>query len=82
MKNVLRKTSAKDFNRRFPVGSRFRYYPVVSVPDSEEVVTRSVAWHLQNGKTVVRVEGKIGGVSVYRLEPLEAFHEVPQGQRG
>ncbi|MEV9348379.1 hypothetical protein AB0175_24905 [Klebsiella pneumoniae] len=64
------------------MGSRFRYYPVVGVPDSEEVVTRSVAWHLQNGKTVVRVEGKIGGVSVYRLEPLEAFHEVPQGQRG
>lgn len=78
MKNILRKTSAKDFNRRFPVGSRFRYFPVVGIPDGEVVVTRSEAWHLQNGKAVVRVEGKIGGVSVYRLEPLEVAHEVPQ----
>ncbi len=71
MKNVLRRISASDFNRRFPVGSRFRYYPVVGVPDSEEVVTRSEAWHLFSGKAVVRVVGKIGGVSIYRLEPLE-----------
>ncbi|MFB5082500.1 hypothetical protein [Raoultella sp. C349492] len=78
MKNVLKKMSAKDFNRRFPVGSRFRYYPVVGIPDSEEVVTRSEAWHLHSGKTVVRVIGKIGGVSVYRLAPLEVNHEIPQ----
>ncbi|WP_447886334.1 hypothetical protein [Serratia fonticola] len=71
MKNVLRKISASEFNRRFPVGSRFCYYPVVGIPDGEEVVTRSEAWPLRNGKVVVRVDGKIGGVSVQRLEPLE-----------
>jgi hypothetical protein len=71
MKNVLRKVSASEFNRRFPIGSRFRYFPVVGIPDGEDVVTRSKAWSLRNGKVVVRVEGKIGGVSVYRLEPLE-----------
>ncbi|VFS18854.1 Uncharacterised protein [Serratia liquefaciens] len=36
MKNVLRKTSAKDFNRRFPVGRGFAT-TLLSVPDSEEV---------------------------------------------
>jgi hypothetical protein len=70
MKNILRRISASEFNRRYPVGSRFSYYPVVGVPDSEEVVTCSEAWQLFNGKAVVRVEGKIGGVSLHRLEPL------------
>lgn len=71
MVNLLRNMSASGFNRRFPVGSKFRYYPVPGLPGYEEVITRSTAWHMQRGNNlVVRVEGKIGGVSVNHLEPI------------
>lgn len=69
MKNLLRNVSASNFNRRFPVGSRFRYYPVPGIPDWYYVTTRSEAWHMKNGRVVVRVEGMIGGFSVNRMEP-------------
>lgn len=71
MKNLLRNMSASAFNRRFPVGSVFRYHPVPGMPETETVRTRSAAWHMHRGNLVVRVEEKIGGVSVSRLEPLE-----------
>ncbi|MEN0626043.1 hypothetical protein AAIG33_01215 [Phytobacter ursingii] len=71
MKNLLRNVTASAFNRRYPVGSRFIYHPIPGMPEREEVVTRSAAWHLHKGRLVVRVEGKIGGISVSRLEPLE-----------
>ncbi|SEL25181.1 hypothetical protein SAMN04487787_108122 [Kosakonia sacchari] len=71
MKNLLRNLTATVFNQRFPVGSRFIYHPVPGMPEREEVITRSTAWHVRNGRLVVRVEGKIGGLSVNRLEPLE-----------
>lgn len=70
MKNLLRNVTAAAFNRRYPVGSRFIYHPVPGMPEREDVVTRSTAWHLHNGRLVVRVEGKIGGISVNRLEPI------------
>ena len=37
----------------------------------EEVITTSEAWHVRNGRLVVRVAGKIGGVSVNKLEPIQ-----------
>ncbi|HAF1675206.1 TPA: hypothetical protein G8K91_000341 [Salmonella enterica] len=71
MNKLLRNLSAKRFNERFPVGSRFVYHPTPGMPERESVTTRSAAWHMRNGRLVVRVEGKIGGVSVSRLEPIE-----------
>lgn len=71
MKNLLRNMTAKTFNQRFPIGSTFIYHPTPGMPEQEDVVTRSVAWHMRNGRLVVRVEGKIGGISVSRMEPSE-----------
>ncbi|MDS6630642.1 hypothetical protein QYS46_04675 [Klebsiella michiganensis] len=48
MKSLLRNMTAGNFNRRYPVGSRFRYYIVPGMPEVEEVVTTSTAWHVRN----------------------------------
>ncbi|EHT03181.1 TPA: hypothetical protein MAQ46_003928 [Klebsiella pneumoniae] len=72
MKNLLRNMTASNFNRRFPVGTRFKYYPVPGIPDWCYVTTRSEAWHVKSGRLVVRIEGMIGGLSVNRLEPETA----------
>ncbi len=70
MKNLLRNTSAKVFNQRYPVGTQFNYYLTPGVSARETVVTSSEAWHMRNGRVVVRVEGKLGGISVNHLEPI------------
>ncbi len=49
MKYLLRNISADIFNRRYPVGSRFRYYIVPGMPEVEVVTTTSEAWHVRNG---------------------------------
>lgn len=71
MNKLLRNITATRFNQRFPVGSCFIYHPTPGMPEREPVTTRSAAWHMRNGRLVVRVAGKIGGVSVSRLEPTE-----------
>ncbi len=71
MKRLLKNMGTKRFNQLYPVGSRFNYYPVPGVPDSYEVATRYEAWCMFNGNIVVRVVGRIGGVSVNKLEPKE-----------
>ncbi len=71
MKSLLRNLTAKTFNQRFPVGSSFLYHPTPCMPERETVITRSEARHMRNGRLVVRVEGKIGGISVSRMEPSE-----------
>lgn len=71
MNKLLRNISATRFNERFPVGSSFIYHPTPGMPERESVTTRSEAWLMRNGRLVVRVDGKIGGVSVNRLEPAE-----------
>lgn len=71
MKSLLRNLTAMTFNQRFPVGSLFHYYLTPGVSEREIVITRSTAWHMRNGRLVVRVEGKIGGISVSKMEPLK-----------
>lgn len=70
---LLRNINARLFNDKYPIGSHFNYYPNPGVPDYEEVVTRSAAWSMAGGKPVVRVEGRIGGITVSKLEPKESL---------
>jgi hypothetical protein len=67
-----RTMSAAEFNEKFQIGQRFRYYAVLGIPDSVEVVTRSGAWELGHGEAVVLLEGRTGGFSVEHLTPIES----------
>ncbi|WP_072094151.1 hypothetical protein [Trabulsiella odontotermitis] len=66
--NCLRNVSAARFNQLHTIGARFNYYPVLGIPDSVPVVTESEAWDLC-GRPVVKISGRIGGVSICHLEP-------------
>lgn len=70
MNNCLKHYTAAKFNAQYHVGSHFRYFPVMGIPDAVEVVTRSTAWELENGQVVVRVSGRSGGVAVRHLSPV------------
>ncbi|CNJ92591.1 Uncharacterised protein [Yersinia mollaretii] len=69
MNHFLTGICADMFNQKFPIGSRFNYFPVKGIPDSVEVVTRTEAWALGHGAVVVSVNGRVGGVSITHLKP-------------
>ncbi len=67
--------TAEEFNKRFPIGIRVRYWPIrlydgKLLGNPLETKTTSEAWNLC-GTPCVRVEGKIGGVSLDHLEVRE-----------
>ncbi|MCB5309239.1 MULTISPECIES: hypothetical protein [Yersinia] len=70
MSHFLKGLSADKFNQKYPVGSSFKYFPIMGIPDSVEVVTRTEAWTLGHGAVVVSVSGRAGGVSIEHMKPV------------
>jgi hypothetical protein len=56
-----------EVRRIFPVGTRIAFYPVQGLPKFELTQVRSEAWTLGHGETVVKIEGRTGGVSANHL---------------
>lgn len=61
---------AEDFNKKYPIGRKFIYFPVKGDGNGEKTQTRSIAWELGHGETVVKIEGRSGGVAVSHLVPI------------
>jgi hypothetical protein len=55
------------WNRRFPIGTRVRYHPVKGERKHIETKTRSEAWELGSGVSVVKIDGRSGGVALSHL---------------
>ncbi|CNL28744.1 Uncharacterised protein [Yersinia frederiksenii] len=70
MSHFLKGLSADKFNQKYPVGSSFKYFPIMGIPNSVDVVTRSKAWALGHGAVVVRVNGCDGDLSVEQMTPV------------
>ncbi|ENV3745082.1 TPA: hypothetical protein ACXNGI_002577 [Enterobacter roggenkampii] len=71
MSDYLKQMSAAQFNAAFPVGSSFTYHSVKGKPDAAHfTMTRSEAWELGHGATVVMVNGVSGGVDITHLIPV------------
>ncbi|CNI33934.1 Uncharacterised protein [Yersinia frederiksenii] len=70
MSHFLKGLSADKFNQKYPVGSSFKYFPIMGVPDSVEVVTRTEAWALGHGAVVVSVNGRAGGLHIEHMKPV------------
>jgi hypothetical protein len=62
----------EEFNRRNPVGTRVRYYPVADESCCVETETRSAAWVLASGHPVVQVQGVSGCVSLDHVRVMDA----------
>lgn len=62
-----KKLSADSFNKLYQVGESVIYVE----DDSSKTPTklRSKAWVLGSGSPVVKVDGKVGGVSIHRILP-------------
>lgn len=64
---------SEDFNRRVPVGTPVRYWPMRGEPsDYVDTVTRSEAWHCGDGTPVVKIEGQHSGVAIDHVRVLPA----------
>lgn len=60
---------AKEFNKLYPVGTRFKYIPILGCKRRIRTKTRSEAWDLGYGDALVKIEGRSAGVDITHLEP-------------
>lgn len=61
--------NATYFNKTYPVGTQFRYYPVKGNYTFVIVRTTSQAWDIPSSRhAVVKVSGRSGGVCVSHLK--------------
>ena len=81
MKISWRNLTAKTFNQRFPIGSS-SIITRRQVYGAGTVITRSAAWHMRNGRLVVRSKGNSAAYQSAKWNPLgkslqQALHKVP-----
>lgn len=62
------KISAEIWNKKYPPGTRVKYFPFHGSEYFKETTTRSEAWNLGNIDTVVKILGNPGSVSLERLQ--------------
>lgn len=65
------KMTAEQFNRRWTIGQRVWYHPVIGQPERVASRTRGEAWTLGSGDPVVLLEGHAGGISLRAVEIIE-----------
>lgn len=58
---------ANEWNQKYPIGTKVRYFPIREGQEFKDTKTRSEAWELGHGALVVMIEGKSGGVSLDHL---------------
>lgn len=56
-----------DFDARFPVGTRVRYFVTLPFGPLRVTTIRSRAWRLGDGEAVASVDGQAGGVSIWHI---------------
>lgn len=62
--------NAEQWNREYPPGTPVRYWPLKNGRDFIDTRTRSEAWELGHGETVVKLDGRTGGVCLSHIEVL------------
>jgi hypothetical protein len=61
---------AEEFNSKFPIGTTVFYRPILDELGGFETVTRSIAWRLGHGASVVQIKGRTGSVLLEAIEVL------------
>lgn len=62
--------TAEKWNQHFPVGTPVAYHPILDEEKSVLTKTRSEAWTLGCGNSVVKIEGRTGGVLLESLSVI------------
>lgn len=68
--------TAKEWNKKNPIGTKVKYWPVADSPEYKDSETRSEAWSLGDGHAVVLIKGQAGGVSLNHLITQKNFDEI------
>lgn len=68
--NKLHGLTAAEFDQRFPIGSTFKYFPMISNAEYREIESRSPSWALGHGAVVVSVKDCAGCLSIEHMEPI------------
>lgn len=68
---------AADFNKKYPPGSRVRFWPGLKTVPALESTTRGPAWALPSGDAVVKVKGRTGGLA---LSNIEVIHQQAESK--
>jgi len=63
--------NSEKFNIMYPIGTAVRYHSVIDLPEFVQSKTRSEAWELGCGETVVKIDGIAGGVSIRAIEIVQ-----------
>jgi hypothetical protein len=63
-------TDADRWNARYPVGTPVAAYPWVRADEPLHTRTRTPAWRLGHGDSVVSVDGHTGGICLTHVDPL------------
>lgn len=63
-------TDADRWNQRYPVGTPVAAYPWVRADEPLLTRTRTPAWRLGHGDSVVSVDGHAGGIALTHVDPL------------
>lgn len=71
-----RAPTAAEWNEKYPVGTPVRYHPVMGDPEFVTSKTRSPAWQLGHGQSVVAIEGQAGGVCLEAVEAIEQTQPI------
>lgn len=68
---------AEQWNASYPPGTHVAYTPVIGETDGAMTTrTRSEAWELGHGDSVVKIEGRLGGVLLDCLTVLSNVQET------
>jgi len=63
--------TVEEWNEKYPVGTKVRYFPIKeNLDEYEDTITRSPAWEMCDSG-IVSLEGKSGGYSLDHITPLD-----------
>ena len=78
--------NASEFNARYSVGTPVVAYPGFRPEDTPNTVnrlitrTRSEAWNIGSGASVVMVDGHAGGIALSHIEPITVSDSSPEAR--
>jgi hypothetical protein len=63
--------NSQEFNNKYPVGIKVKYYPIYGHPEFREGKTTTPAWELYSGASVVTTDIMGGGLFFRNLEVFD-----------
>jgi len=68
----VNKIKAEDWNSKYPIGTKVRYWPIKGIEKEYiDTTTRSEAWELGHGEVIVKIVGRTGGCAISHMAVLE-----------